>query len=155
MASYSQATPAPAYSAQQTDVKAPYNEPQQALQPQNTYQQIQQPQNTYQQGIPMTADPQVQGQQPGQQQLQGQQPVQQQFQGQQQGQQQQQLYVSATPIAALNRSPAPVDCPSCGQRALTITNLEVGNTTQLVPLLSSSAPEKVSSGRQPFGKQAS
>ncbi|KAK2685479.1 hypothetical protein V3481_010684 [Fusarium oxysporum f. sp. vasinfectum] len=37
---------------------------------------------------------------------------------------------TAAPIAALGRSPAPVDCPSCGQRGLTVTNFIVGNTTQ-------------------------
>lgn len=39
-------------------------------------------------------------------------------------------YRNATPIAALGESSAPVDCPSCGQRALTSTNFVVGNTTQ-------------------------
>ncbi|KAH7230907.1 LITAF-like zinc ribbon domain-containing protein [Fusarium tricinctum] len=38
-------------------------------------------------------------------------------------------YKSVAPIAALGRSPAPVDCPSCGQRALTATSFAVGNTT--------------------------
>ncbi|KAF5703521.1 lipopolysaccharide-induced transcription factor regulating tumor necrosis factor [Fusarium mundagurra] len=38
-------------------------------------------------------------------------------------------YKTAAPIAALGRSPAPVDCPSCGQRGLTATSFSVGNTT--------------------------
>jgi hypothetical protein len=41
-------------------------------------------------------------------------------------------YKTAAPIAALGRSPAPVDCPSCGQRALTTTSFVVGNTAQYV-----------------------
>lgn len=39
---------------------------------------------------------------------------------------------TATPIAALGRNGAPVDCPSCGNRAMTITNFVAGNTTQYV-----------------------
>ncbi|KAH6869128.1 LITAF-like zinc ribbon domain-containing protein [Thelonectria olida] len=38
-------------------------------------------------------------------------------------------YRTAAPIAALGRSPAPVDCPGCEQRSLTITSFLVGNTT--------------------------
>ncbi|KAK0610874.1 LPS-induced tumor necrosis factor alpha factor, partial [Immersiella caudata] len=32
------------------------------------------------------------------------------------------------PIAGLTRSAAPVDCPSCGQRALTIPSAKIGNS---------------------------
>ncbi|KAF4546699.1 Lipopolysaccharide-induced transcription factor regulating tumor necrosis factor [Lasiodiplodia theobromae] len=58
-----------------------------------------------------------------------------QYYAQQQQQQQQQQhpgaqqYRTATPIANLNRSPAPVDCPACGHRALTATTFQTGNTT--------------------------
>ncbi|KAF1921207.1 LITAF-like zinc ribbon domain-containing protein, partial [Ampelomyces quisqualis] len=38
-------------------------------------------------------------------------------------------YQNATPIANLNRGPAPADCPACGQRAMTNTAFETGNTT--------------------------
>ncbi|EXA32748.1 hypothetical protein FOVG_16081 [Fusarium oxysporum f. sp. pisi HDV247] len=38
-------------------------------------------------------------------------------------------YKTACPIATLGRSPAPVDCPGCGKRALTSTSFLVGNTT--------------------------
>ncbi|KAH6971899.1 LITAF-like zinc ribbon domain-containing protein [Ilyonectria destructans] len=38
-------------------------------------------------------------------------------------------YRTAAPISALGRTPAPVDCPSCGQRGMTVTNFIVGNTT--------------------------
>lgn len=40
------------------------------------------------------------------------------------------VYQNATPIASLNRGPAPADCPACGQRAMTNVAYEVGNTTQ-------------------------
>ncbi|OAL00771.1 hypothetical protein IQ06DRAFT_326391 [Phaeosphaeriaceae sp. SRC1lsM3a] len=40
-----------------------------------------------------------------------------------------QQYQSATPIANLNRGPAPADCPACGQRSMTNTAFETGNTT--------------------------
>ncbi|KAF9740375.1 hypothetical protein PMIN04_006684 [Paraphaeosphaeria minitans] len=39
------------------------------------------------------------------------------------------VYQNAVPLMNLNRSPAPVDCPACGQRAMTATQLETGNTT--------------------------
>ncbi len=39
-------------------------------------------------------------------------------------------YHTATPIAALGRSSAPLDCPCCGQRSLTSIDFIVGNTTQ-------------------------
>jgi lipopolysaccharide-induced tumor necrosis factor-alpha factor len=39
-------------------------------------------------------------------------------------------YQNATPIASLNRGPAPADCPACGQRAMTNVAFETGNTTQ-------------------------
>lgn len=37
---------------------------------------------------------------------------------------------TAVPISALSSSAAPVDCPSCHQRAMTATKLESGNTTK-------------------------
>jgi lipopolysaccharide-induced tumor necrosis factor-alpha factor len=40
------------------------------------------------------------------------------------------VYQNATPIASLNRGPAPADCPACGQRAMTNVAFETGNTTQ-------------------------
>ena len=40
------------------------------------------------------------------------------------------VYQSVTPIASLNRSPAPADCPACGQRAMTNVAYETGNTVQ-------------------------
>jgi lipopolysaccharide-induced tumor necrosis factor-alpha factor len=40
------------------------------------------------------------------------------------------VYQNATPLMSLNRSPAPADCPACGQRAMTNTQFETGNTTQ-------------------------
>jgi lipopolysaccharide-induced tumor necrosis factor-alpha factor len=45
-------------------------------------------------------------------------------------QQSDQVYLVATPIALLNRGPAPVDCPACGRRALTTIEYESGMTTQ-------------------------
>lgn len=39
------------------------------------------------------------------------------------------VYQNAIPIANLNRSPAPADCPACGQRSLTNISYETGNTT--------------------------
>lgn len=39
-------------------------------------------------------------------------------------------YLHATPLTALTRGPAPVDCPMCGRRALTATTLSTGNFTQ-------------------------
>ncbi|KAF1948050.1 hypothetical protein EJ02DRAFT_391626 [Clathrospora elynae] len=39
------------------------------------------------------------------------------------------VYQTATPIANLNRGPAPADCPACGQRAMTNVAFETGNTT--------------------------
>ena len=40
------------------------------------------------------------------------------------------VYQNATPIASLNRGPAPADCPACGQRSMTNVSYETGNTTQ-------------------------
>lgn len=42
----------------------------------------------------------------------------------------QRQYASATPLPNLQQGSAPVDCPACGQRAMTVTNMETGNTTQ-------------------------
>ncbi|RPA99440.1 hypothetical protein L873DRAFT_1683845 [Choiromyces venosus 120613-1] len=44
-------------------------------------------------------------------------------------------YAQATPLAALTRSPAPVDCPVCGKRGLSVVTYETGNTTHLAALL--------------------
>ncbi|KAF2841118.1 hypothetical protein M501DRAFT_1000277 [Patellaria atrata CBS 101060] len=40
-------------------------------------------------------------------------------------------YQTTTPIAALQRGPAPVDCPACGQRAMTNISYESGGSTHL------------------------
>jgi len=40
------------------------------------------------------------------------------------------VYQNATPIASLNRGPAPADCPACGQRSMTSVSFETGNSTQ-------------------------
>ncbi|CUS12558.1 unnamed protein product [Tuber aestivum] len=40
-------------------------------------------------------------------------------------------FLQATPIPALSRASAPVDCPICGQRRLTSISYEVGSTTHL------------------------
>lgn len=61
------------------------------------------------------------------QQQQPQQYIQQQYQ---QGQQ----FLQVTPIQALSRASAPVDCPICGQRKLTSVQYEIGGTTQFVIL---------------------
>ncbi|KAG0632816.1 hypothetical protein HOY80DRAFT_1141859 [Tuber brumale] len=42
-----------------------------------------------------------------------------------------QQFLQATPIGALSRASAPVDCPICGQRKLTSISYEVGSTTHL------------------------
>jgi lipopolysaccharide-induced tumor necrosis factor-alpha factor len=39
-------------------------------------------------------------------------------------------YQNATPLASLGRSPAPCDCPACGQRAMTRITHIVGGYTQ-------------------------
>ncbi|KAK3936405.1 LITAF-like zinc ribbon domain-containing protein [Diplogelasinospora grovesii] len=39
------------------------------------------------------------------------------------------VYAMATPIAALNMGPAPVDCPACRQRAITTCTFVSGGTT--------------------------
>jgi transcription elongation factor Elf1 len=94
---------------------AQYHQPQQ-----DTYAQPQQqqytgtpahPQETYK-GDPQHYAPQQHQQQPGMppQQASG------------------MVYQNATPIPSLNRSPAPADCPACGQRALTNCSFETGNT---------------------------
>jgi hypothetical protein len=101
---------------------AQYHQPQQ-----DTYAQPQQqqytgtpahPQETYK-GDPQHYAPQQHQQQPGMppQQASG------------------MVYQNATPIPSLNRSPAPADCPACGQRALTNCSFETGNTNQYVPTL--------------------
>lgn len=41
-------------------------------------------------------------------------------------------FQNATPIASLNRSAAPADCPACGQRSMTQVAYEIGNSTQYV-----------------------
>ena len=104
---------------------------------------VQQPQNTpfgkqeyygSQQQLPQQQLPPQQLQQQQQQQ---------QFAPQQQQQQQQQppqqMYQTAVNLANLQEAPAPVDCPVCRHRALTVVDMHAGNTTQYVlppPLLS-------------------
>src|ERR1700760_3655659 len=44
--------------------------------------------------------------------------------------QMQSQFQTATPLSALNRAPAPVDCPACGHRALTKCDHESGGFTQ-------------------------
>jgi lipopolysaccharide-induced tumor necrosis factor-alpha factor len=39
-------------------------------------------------------------------------------------------FMTAMPLAALSRSPAPVDCPSCGARALTACSYQSGDNAQ-------------------------
>jgi hypothetical protein len=39
-------------------------------------------------------------------------------------------FMTAMPLAALTRSPAPVDCPSCGARALTACSYQSGDNAQ-------------------------
>jgi hypothetical protein len=39
-------------------------------------------------------------------------------------------FLTATPLAALGRTGAPADCPSCGRRTMTHINFVAGNTTQ-------------------------
>lgn len=41
------------------------------------------------------------------------------------------VYQNATPIANLQRGPAPADCPACGQRAMTNVSFDTGNTTHM------------------------
>ncbi|MCJ1259095.1 hypothetical protein MMC24_006930 [Lignoscripta atroalba] len=60
-------------------------------------------------------------------------PVQNQNQNQNQNQEKQQhQYKTVTPLHALGPGTAPVDCPACGQRALTRIDYQSGNTTQYV-----------------------
>ena len=41
-------------------------------------------------------------------------------------------YQTAVPLASLQKSPAPVDCPNCRQRVMTRTEFHSGNYTQYV-----------------------
>ncbi|THC88055.1 hypothetical protein EYZ11_012497 [Aspergillus tanneri] len=41
-------------------------------------------------------------------------------------------YNTSSPLHALQRAPAPVDCPVCGQREMTRVEAESGKTTQYV-----------------------
>ena len=41
-----------------------------------------------------------------------------------------QSFQTAVPLNQLSRSPAPVDCPNCKQRALTTVHYESGDNTQ-------------------------
>ena len=52
--------------------------------------------------------------------------------GQQPQQQYQQTYQTAVPLANLSEAAAPVDCPVCRHRALTVVEQHSGNTTQYV-----------------------
>lgn len=51
------------------------------------------------------------------------------------GAQGQRTYQNVTPLASLGRSPAPVDCPACGQRQMTRISFLAGNYTQYVDIL--------------------
>ncbi|KAF2865955.1 LITAF-like zinc ribbon domain-containing protein [Massariosphaeria phaeospora] len=105
--------------AQQYQQQAPvYQQPQQ----QPSYAGSPAPQQGYGSQIPPTQAQHVAPQQAPQQQ-------QQQHPGMPPQQQTGQIYQNVTPIPSLNRSPAPADCPACGQRAMTNVAFEVGNTT--------------------------
>ena len=43
--------------------------------------------------------------------------------------QQMNQYKNATPLASIGQGPTPVDCPSCGVRAVTRVEYQSGNTT--------------------------
>ena len=43
-----------------------------------------------------------------------------------------QQFYSSVPLAVLGQASAPVDCPMCRHRTMTLTNPQVGNTTQYV-----------------------
>ncbi|KAG0638450.1 hypothetical protein HOY80DRAFT_169920 [Tuber brumale] len=45
------------------------------------------------------------------------------------------LYINTVPLQSLTRSPAPVQCPVCGARGLTVVSYETGNTTHMAALL--------------------
>ncbi|OCK86319.1 hypothetical protein K432DRAFT_376825 [Lepidopterella palustris CBS 459.81] len=104
------------------------NQPQMHQQQPMYQQQPPQPQMAY---APPTQQPQgayIAPQQPIQQQYQ--QPIQhQQNPGMPLQQPSGTVYQNATPVASLGRGPAPVDCPACGQRAMTNVAFETGNTT--------------------------
>jgi hypothetical protein len=53
-------------------------------------------------------------------------------------------FTGALPLHGLNQGSAPVDCPVCRSRAMTITNFESGDNTQFVPLLSFFTDQTVS-----------
>ncbi|KAI5859128.1 LITAF-like zinc ribbon domain-containing protein [Tricharina praecox] len=44
-------------------------------------------------------------------------------------------FLTAMPLASLSRSPAPVDCPSCGARALTACSYQSGDNAHLWALI--------------------
>ncbi|KAG0127044.1 hypothetical protein HOY82DRAFT_568665 [Tuber indicum] len=44
-------------------------------------------------------------------------------------------YINTVPLQSLTRSPAPVQCPVCNARGLTVVTYEIGNTTHLAALL--------------------
>lgn len=73
-----------------------------------------------------------QKQQPQQNEYQQHEAQQQQQQQHHQAPLQNQNYASATPLGSLQQGPTPVDCPSCGVRALTQTDYVSGGTTQYV-----------------------
>lgn len=41
-------------------------------------------------------------------------------------------YNTPTPLYALQKTPAPVDCPACGERKMTRVEAETGSSTQYV-----------------------
>ena len=43
-----------------------------------------------------------------------------------------QQFYSSVPLANLGEGSAPADCPMCRHRTMTLTNNQVGNTTQYV-----------------------
>jgi hypothetical protein len=103
-----------------------YQQPQQPMAQTFPQQQFQQQQPVFQQQQQQQdIYPQQQQQIPQQQQL-----AQQQFVPQQFPPQQQQQLRTAVPIAALSRSAVPIDCPSCGQRAVTVISYRSGDNTQ-------------------------
>lgn len=127
-------TPVPPYEAnpQAQMYGQPQGQPHGVMQHQDSYQINQVPQQQYpQQPVGSPGPGQVKQEyyaaQPGME-------MQHQHQSQQQVPQvgvqpQQSQYRTATPLHSLGEAPAPVDCPSCGNRALTRIEYKSGQTT--------------------------
>lgn len=49
-------------------------------------------------------------------------------------------YNTPTPLYALQKTPAPVDCPACGERKMTRVEAETGSSTQYVHVLHNGEP---------------